>query len=266
MSIQSESDVRYHNRENCGLFLLRGRYYSLPAVGVMLTVLLCVSGGGGPLVGLLSVRSLSQRIHSHSGQRADGRELCFPNKDPANVQTQVRCWWLCRFADTSRRSCFVRSCECVDQVCVCELCEFSRCWVFWSRWCLVFLKRSSNAANLLHSLIQFFSKMRKWADMSNLSQNFRLRLKQLERNFEVSMVIFRKFEHIFVGMFQNPQGEEPPRKSRTRKHRQGHACAHTRMRAPRVHCHTYTDVILHLWGICNLVCRCFSCLMDLPGR
>ncbi|TNM89208.1 hypothetical protein fugu_005463 [Takifugu bimaculatus] len=42
------------------------------------------------------------------------------------------------------------------------------------------------------SLIQFFSKMRKWADMSNLSQNFRLRLKQLERNFEVSMVIFRK--------------------------------------------------------------------------
>lgn len=55
--------------------------------------------------------------------------------------------------------------------------------------------------------------------MSNLSQNFRLRLKQLERNFEVSMVIFRKFELIFVDMFQNPQGEEPPRKSRTRKHR-----------------------------------------------
>uniref|UniRef100_H3CMM7 Retinoblastoma-like protein 1 n=1 Tax=Tetraodon nigroviridis TaxID=99883 RepID=H3CMM7_TETNG len=85
------------------------------------------------------------------------------------------------------------------------------------------------------SLIQFFSKMRKWADMSNLSQDFRLRLKQLERNFEVSMVIFRKFEHIFVDMFQNPQGEEPPRKSRTRKHR-------------RLPCHT-SDVFRFCWTL-----------------
>eukprot|EP00066_Takifugu_rubripes_P022590 XP_011611856.1 PREDICTED: retinoblastoma-like protein 1 isoform X1 [Takifugu rubripes] len=85
------------------------------------------------------------------------------------------------------------------------------------------------------SLIQFFSKMRKWADMSNLSQNFRLRLKQLERNFEVSMVIFRKFELIFVDMFQNPQGEEPPRKSRTRKHR-------------RLPCHI-TDVFKFCWTL-----------------
>ncbi|KAF0022335.1 hypothetical protein F2P81_025400 [Scophthalmus maximus] len=48
------------------------------------------------------------------------------------------------------------------------------------------------------SLIQFFSKMRKWSDMSNLSQHFRLRMEQLERNFEVSTVIFRKFEPIFM--------------------------------------------------------------------
>ncbi|KAF3690344.1 Retinoblastoma-like protein 1 107 kDa retinoblastoma-associated protein [Channa argus] len=50
------------------------------------------------------------------------------------------------------------------------------------------------------SLIQFFSKIRKWADMSNLSQDFRLRMERLERNFEVSTVIFRKFEPIFMDM------------------------------------------------------------------
>lgn len=69
------------------------------------------------------------------------------------------------------------------------------------------------------SLIQFFSKMRKWSDMSNLSQHFRLRMDQLERNFEVSTVIFRKFEPIFMHMFQNPQGGDPPRQPRSRKHR-----------------------------------------------
>lgn len=68
------------------------------------------------------------------------------------------------------------------------------------------------------SLIQFFSKMKKWADMSNLSQDFRNRISCLERNFEVSTVIFRKFEPIFLDMFQNPQGD-PPRLPRGRKHR-----------------------------------------------
>ncbi|XP_029007007.1 LOW QUALITY PROTEIN: retinoblastoma-like protein 1 [Betta splendens] len=69
------------------------------------------------------------------------------------------------------------------------------------------------------SLIQFFSKMKKWVDMSNLPQDFRLRMERLERNFEVSTVIFRKFEPIFMDMFQNPQGGEPPRQQRSRKHR-----------------------------------------------
>lgn len=143
------------------------------------------------------------------------------------------------FADTSRRSCFVRSCECIDQG-----------WRTSGGWKLllgcsdnadvtyIFLKCSSNTCNHPLSLIQFFSKMRKWADMSNLSQNFRLRLKQLERNFEVSMVIFRKFELIFVGMFQNPKGEEPPRKSRTRKPRHG---THVQVHA---HTHTVTHIMM----------------------
>ncbi|XP_028285453.1 retinoblastoma-like protein 1 [Parambassis ranga] len=85
------------------------------------------------------------------------------------------------------------------------------------------------------SLIQFFSKMTKWADMSNLSQDFRLRMERLERNFEVSTVIFRKFEPIFMDMFQNPQGGEPPRQPRSRKHR-------------RLPCHI-SDVFKFCWTL-----------------
>ncbi|KAM3878360.1 retinoblastoma-like protein 1 [Diretmus argenteus] len=85
------------------------------------------------------------------------------------------------------------------------------------------------------SLIQFFSKMRKWADMSNLSQGFRLRMERLERNFEVSTVIFRKFEPIFMDMFQNPQGGEPPRQPRSKKHR-------------RLPCHI-SDVFKFCWTL-----------------
>ncbi|KAF7711357.1 retinoblastoma-like protein 1 [Silurus meridionalis] len=84
------------------------------------------------------------------------------------------------------------------------------------------------------SLIQFFSKMKKWADMSNLSQDFRNRVTRLERNFEVSAVLFRKFEPIFLDMFQNHQGE-PPRQPRGRKHR-------------RLLCHT-NDVFKFCWTL-----------------
>ncbi|KAL6458547.1 hypothetical protein MHYP_G00337770 [Metynnis hypsauchen] len=84
------------------------------------------------------------------------------------------------------------------------------------------------------SLIQFFSKMKKWADMSSLTQDFRNRVSRLERNFEVSTVIFRKFEPIFLDMFQNPQGE-PPRLPRGRKHR-------------RLPCHI-SDVFKFCWTL-----------------
>ncbi|XP_068450993.1 retinoblastoma-like protein 1 [Clinocottus analis] len=85
------------------------------------------------------------------------------------------------------------------------------------------------------SLIQFFSKMRKWADMANLPQDFRLRMERLERNFEVSTVIFRKFEPIFMDMFQNPQGGGKPRQPRSRKHR-------------RLPCHI-SDVFKFCWTL-----------------
>ncbi|KAL0978861.1 hypothetical protein UPYG_G00176710 [Umbra pygmaea] len=84
------------------------------------------------------------------------------------------------------------------------------------------------------SLIQFFNKMKKWSDMSNLSQEFRNRIGRLERNFEVSTVIFRKFEPIFMDMFQDHQGE-PPRQPRSRKHR-------------RLPCHV-SDVFKFCWTL-----------------
>ncbi|XP_053309761.1 retinoblastoma-like protein 1 isoform X2 [Spea bombifrons] len=80
----------------------------------------------------------------------------------------------------------------------------------------VSLTRILRSAKL--SLIQFFNKMKKWMDMSNLPQEFRDRVERLERNFEVSTVIFKKFEPIFTDIFQNPR-EDPPRLPRSRKQR-----------------------------------------------
>ncbi|XP_071968323.1 retinoblastoma-like protein 1 isoform X2 [Engystomops pustulosus] len=80
----------------------------------------------------------------------------------------------------------------------------------------VSLTRILRSAKL--SLIQFFNKMKKWMDMSKLPQEFRERVERLERNFEVSTVIFQKFEPIFMDIFQNFH-EDPPRLPRSRKQR-----------------------------------------------
>ncbi|XP_039590831.1 retinoblastoma-like protein 1 [Polypterus senegalus] len=96
----------------------------------------------------------------------------------------------------------------------------------------VSLTRILRSAKL--SLIQFFNKMKKWADMSNLSQTFRERIERLERNFEVSTVIFKKFEPIFLDMFQNPQ-DEPPKIPKSRKQR-------------RLPCHA-SDVFQFCWTL-----------------
>lgn len=68
------------------------------------------------------------------------------------------------------------------------------------------------------SLVQFFSKMKKWADMANLSQDMRNKVDRLERNFNVSTVIFKKFKPIFVDIFKDPLSD-PPRQVRSRKQR-----------------------------------------------
>ncbi|XP_071443749.1 retinoblastoma-like protein 1 isoform X2 [Hetaerina americana] len=70
------------------------------------------------------------------------------------------------------------------------------------------------------SLTQFLSKAKKWAEMSKLPPEFRGQIDRLERNFAVSMVIFKKFQPIFLAMFQDPAEEESPKPvPRSRKQR-----------------------------------------------
>ena len=66
------------------------------------------------------------------------------------------------------------------------------------------------------SLIQFFNKAKKWADMSNLKSQFRDKIDSLERNFAVSNVIFKKYQPIFVYLFRDP-AKDPPKVVRSRK-------------------------------------------------
>ena len=70
----------------------------------------------------------------------------------------------------------------------------------------------------IFSLIEFFKKIKKWADMANLPQEFRDRIDRLERNFAVSTVIFKKYRPIFMAIFRNP-AECPVRPPRGRKQR-----------------------------------------------
>ncbi|KAF5271291.1 hypothetical protein FQR65_LT05306 [Abscondita terminalis] len=66
------------------------------------------------------------------------------------------------------------------------------------------------------SLTQFFNKITKWADMANLSEDFRTKIKRLEGNFAVSYNIFKKFTPIFNEIFKEPIDIES-RLSRNRK-------------------------------------------------
>lgn len=66
------------------------------------------------------------------------------------------------------------------------------------------------------SLIHFFNKAKKWADMSNLKSQFRSKIDCLERNFAVSNVIFKKYQPIFVHLFKDP-AKDPPKQNRSRK-------------------------------------------------
>lgn len=51
------------------------------------------------------------------------------------------------------------------------------------------------------SIIEFFKKIRRWADFAKLSEEFSKSLDQLERDFTVSMVLFKKFQPIFADLF-----------------------------------------------------------------
>jgi len=71
---------------------------------------------------------------------------------------------------------------------------------------------------LCFSLIQFFNKSKKWADMANMPPEFRVKIDRVERNFTVSMVVFKKYQPIFVDMFRNPVDDQL-RQPRSRKQR-----------------------------------------------
>lgn len=81
---------------------------------------------------------------------------------------------------------------------------------------LVSLTRLLRLCNL--SLIQFFNKSKKWADMASLPPDFRDKIVRLERNFAVSMVIFKKFQPIFADMFAVPSNDAP-RQTKSKKQR-----------------------------------------------
>ncbi|XP_052400057.1 retinoblastoma-like protein 2 isoform X1 [Carassius gibelio] len=75
------------------------------------------------------------------------------------------------------------------------------------------------------SLIEFFSKMKKWQDMANLPKDFQQSTEKLERNFTVTSVIFKKYVPLFKDIFKAPT-DELPRTHRGRKQRR-HPCTVT---------------------------------------
>lgn len=60
----------------------------------------------------------------------------------------------------------------------------------------------------IFSLIHFIGKSKKWADMINMPPDLRRKIDKLEKNFAVSMVIFKKFQPIFAAMFNTAKEEQ----------------------------------------------------------
>lgn len=67
-------------------------------------------------------------------------------------------------------------------------------------------------------LIQFFTKSKSWADMANMPQDFRIKIKKLETKFSVSWLIFTKYQPLFTDIFKDPK-EDTTRPPRSRRHK-----------------------------------------------
>lgn len=77
-----------------------------------------------------------------------------------------------------------------------------------------------NTLCLLHfifSLIHFIGKSKKWADMISMPPELRRKIDKLEKNFAVSMVIFKKFQPIFAAMFNYTKDEQTKSRSKKQK-------------------------------------------------
>ncbi|XP_037075315.1 retinoblastoma-like protein 2 [Pollicipes pollicipes] len=72
------------------------------------------------------------------------------------------------------------------------------------------------------SLLEFFDKSKKWAEMSNLPHPFQRNLDALERNFAVTTFLFNYYEPMFKKIYTDP-ADDPPRPPKSRKQRRG-AC------------------------------------------
>jgi hypothetical protein len=68
-------------------------------------------------------------------------------------------------------------------------------------------------------LVDFFPKIKKWCVLVNLSEDFVKKINQLERNFTVSVVIFKKFQPIFCDMFLDPVSEASKTLKSTKKYK-----------------------------------------------
>ncbi|KAJ6219347.1 hypothetical protein RDWZM_005159 [Blomia tropicalis] len=65
---------------------------------------------------------------------------------------------------------------------------------------MVSLTRILRSCNI--SLVRFFNKMKNWTEMAGLPIEMRSKLEQLERNFNVTSVIFTKYKPIFEDVFK----------------------------------------------------------------
>jgi len=57
-------------------------------------------------------------------------------------------------------------------------------------------------------LTHVISKSQKWPDMIKMPPELRRKIDKLEKNFAVSMVIFKKFQPIFADMFNSVKDEQ----------------------------------------------------------
>lgn len=72
----------------------------------------------------------------------------------------------------------------------------------------------------VHSLIEFFKKIKKWQEMAKLAHDFQKKIDTLERKFEVASIIFSKYNRVFHDLF-SPLDEKPVASNRRggrRKH------------------------------------------------